>query len=295
MNFIERLKIKLLVNDWEEYGMLKTSRIAKKRRETYRPPLFTNTKGPISFKHSGNSGDIIYALPFAKGISENVGLNLYFNLDQPAEYDKNFEHPLGRVMLNEKMMNMLKPLMLAQEGIHFCEQYDNQPIDIDLDLVRSAPIPFTKMSLPRWYFIVFGASYDLSKPWLKADPDSSSNNYITVARSNRYHGHNINYTFLRKYPKVQFVGVKNEYMEMKKMIPGLEYRPVNNFLEMASIISGSRLFIGNQSFPFSLAEGLKANRLLEVSTLCPDVSISGENGNEFLFQSHFESLVKQLY
>ncbi len=64
---------------------------------------------------------------------------------------------------------------------------------------------------------------------------------------------------------------------------------------MASLIAGAKLFIGNQSFPFSVAEGLKANRLLEVSANCPDVSVNGENGHEFYFQEHFESLVKRLY
>ena len=82
---------------------------------------------------------------------------------------------------------------------------------------------------------------------------------------------------------------------MRKMVPQIKFRPVNDFLEMASIISGCRLFVGNQSFPFALAEALKANRLLEVSVVCPDVCVSGENGQQFYFQEHFEYLVKKLY
>jgi ADP-heptose:LPS heptosyltransferase len=82
---------------------------------------------------------------------------------------------------------------------------------------------------------------------------------------------------------------------MKKKIPHLIYRPVRDFLEMASVIAGAKLFIGNQSFPFSLAEALKANRLLEVYFECPNVTVYGENGFDFSFQPQFEKLIRMRY
>jgi hypothetical protein len=51
----------------------------------------------------------------------------------------------------------------------------------------------------------------------------------------------------------------------------IEHRPVNNFLEFAQVISGSKLFIGNQSCPFSAAKGSKVNRLREVYWRTPNV------------------------
>lgn len=296
MNFIERLKLKLIANNWEEYGVLKTSQIMKERIENYVPPQRpTSLQGPVSFKHSGNSGDIIYALPYAKGVAKDNGLNLFLQLNQPVTFSDKFKHPLGRVMLNEKMVNMLRPLFLAQEGILQCEPYDRQHIDIDLDLVRSAPLPVTKICLPRWYFLVFGETYDLSSPWIVAEPEPGVSDCIVIARSSRYQGHKIDYSFLRKYPRIQFLGVEDEFKEMKGFIPNMEYRPVKDFLEMACIIAGCKLFIGNQSFPFAIAEGLKSRRLLEVSGICPDVSVNGDNGQQFLFQDNFERLVKEMY
>lgn len=53
------------------------------------------------------------------------------------------------------------------------------------------------------------------------------------------------------------------------MIPKLEYIPVEDFMHMANIIAGCRFFIGNQSFPFAIAEALKVKRLLEVYHLSP--------------------------
>ena len=82
---------------------------------------------------------------------------------------------------------------------------------------------------------------------------------------------------------------------MKKMVPQIRHRPVKDFLEMASVIAGAKLFIGNQSFPFSLAEALKVNRLLEVHFQCPNVTVYGDKGFDFCFQPQFEELVKLRY
>jgi hypothetical protein len=299
MNFWERLKLKIIADNWEEYGYLKYSRLAKEQIADYKPwdfsPLTDADRATITFKHSGNSGDIIYALPFVRQFVLQKKANLFLHLDQKAGYDSNINHPLGPVMLNKKMAQMLTPLLLAQDYINECCSFEGQKIDIDLDQVRNAPIPFSKVSLSRWYFLVFGLNADLSQPWLKVNPDDYLNESILIARSNRYRGHRIDYQFLRRYPNIHFVGVEQEFKDMKAHIPHIQFRPVKNFLEMASLIAGAKLFIGNQSFPFSVAEGLKANRLLEVSANCPDVSVNGENGHEFYFQEHFESLVKRLY
>ena len=60
------------------------------------------------------------------------------------------------------------------------------------------------------------------------------------------------------------------------------------------MISGGKLFIGNQSFPFSVAEGLKVVRLLEVYHRSPNVIPEGQHGYGFYFQKHFEDLVDTL-
>jgi hypothetical protein len=81
---------------------------------------------------------------------------------------------------------------------------------------------------------------------------------------------------------------------MKKSIPHLKYRGVNDFLEFARIIAGCKFFIGNQSFPYAVAEALKVNRALEVCFECPNVIPEGPNGYDFCYQPQFEKIVKQL-
>ena len=100
---------------------------------------------------------------------------------------------------------------------------------------------------------------------------------------------------LKKYANIYFVGTEDEYKEMKQQINHLQYLPVKNFLELASYIAGAKLFIGNQSFPFSLAEAMKVNRLLEMYYLAPNVNVYGTKGFDFCFQPQFEYLVKLRY
>lgn len=226
-------------------------------------------------------------------LSEDKNIHLHLNIG--VESGSKERHPLGNVMLNEQMVEKLKPLLLSQYQFVECTIYKDEPINIDLDQFRLLPFNLDKGQISRWYFYVFGLSADLCKPWLKIDSYPEMKEYILLSRSHRYRTPGIDYSFINRYPKVAFVGVEEEFNEMKAFIPGLEYRRVNNFLELARVIAGSKFFIGNQSFPFSLAEGLKCRRLLEVSYKYPNVVVTGQNGYDFLFQPQFEKLVEQLY
>lgn len=253
---------------------------------------------PVHFKHSGNSGDIIYAIPTMKAIAKDHDICLHVFLNRPADYAKHIKHPLGNVTFTPRMFEMLQPLLLSQPQFRECKVLERRNIsmvDVDLDVMRDYPLLLDRGNIARWYFLVFPVNFDLNEPWLKVEPDNDMNDSIVVARSNRYQAPNIDYSILKKYPKLHFVGIPEEYQEMKKLIPQLSYRPVKNFLEMATIIAGARLFIGNQSFPFSIAEALKVNRLLEVYFDCPNVTVYGNKGFDFSFQPQFEKLVKQRY
>ena len=252
-------------------------------------------KAAYHFKHSGNAGDIIYALPAIYALAGKSNIHLHLNPGQPGRYGKK-PHPLGNLMLNEKMIQLLQPLLLAQKNIVECTVYQpQQAIDFDLDLIRRYPFPLNRGNISRWYFHLFAINADLGQPWLSVVPDTGMNEYIVVARSQRYQAPGIDYSFLKGFQKVLFIGVEAELKEMQQLVPTIEYRPVKDFLEMAQVIAGSKLFIGNQSFPFSIAEGLKIKRLLEVYHLSPNVNVEGLNGFDFCYQPQFEKLVQKLY
>lgn len=252
----------------------------------------------LNIIHSGNSGDLIYALPTIKKIYEvtNVPIYLYLRLNQPlpAPVYSNSRHSMGSVMISQNMANILFPLLNSQSYIYKCEAYNNQKIHIDLDFFRNKTIPLINSNLARWYSYVTGFTPELWKPWLQVEPNFSYADKIVLARSERYRNSTINYSFLKDYKNTVFIGVKSEYEDMKKAIPNLEWIQVKNFLELAQVIAGCMFFIGNQSFPYSIAEGLKIPRILEAYYHVAHVIPEGENAHDFYYQNHFESLVKQL-
>jgi hypothetical protein len=247
----------------------------------------------LHFKHSGNSGDVIYALPAMYAIAENNPVHLFLNPDVDAGYGKNVYHPLGTVMLNAKVIDMLKPLMLYQSRIAGCDTLNGHNIDVDLDLIRSYPLLGGLGNITRWYFYLFAVNADLSIPWLEAPGNADYKDSIVIARSHRYRNPGINFGFLKKYQNLVFLGLPEEYEDIKKVLPGISYAPVKDFLEMASIIKSCKLFVGNQSFPFSIAEALKVKRVLEVCYYCPNVSVEGINGYDFCYQPQFEKIVER--
>lgn len=289
LNELQRLYLK-----WKDKDAYQDYKFHKKIQNNPLVDLNHKFKTETHFKHSGNSGDIIYSLPAVYALSKNGKAFLHLHANQKGDYRKKY-HPLGGVMLNEKIIKMLQALLLYQPRIAVCDTYSGQPVDYDLDLIRQHPISLSKGSISRWYFHVFGIYSNLSDPWLTAPKNENFSNHIVIARSHRYRAPGIDYTFLKKYKNKIFVGVPEEYADMKQYLPELEYYPVNDFLELAAIINGCRLFVGNQSLPFSIAEGLKVNRLLEIFYETPNVIVEGKGGHDFYYQEHFERAVEQLY
>lgn len=259
------------------------------------PDLYPSTEdGAVHFKHFGLIGDIIYAIPAMKALAGEKKIHLHLQINQKTLYKKSMKHPNQGKILTEKSVEMLAPLLLAQPEFAVVDILKDQRIDYDLDEFRNFPFDYNTNHICRWYFHMYGITADLGQPWLKVTPDTRFKDDIVIARSFRYRAPGIRYDFLAAYPHVTFVGLKEEYEDMKKAIPGLKHQPVNNFLEFAQIIAGARFFIGNQSFPFAVAEGLKARRALELCFECPNVIPEGKDAYDFLYQPQFEKVVKEL-
>lgn len=248
----------------------------------------------VHFKHSGPLGDIIYSIPTIKILANGKKIFLHLNANQDSYYKTKMRHYGNGKTLTSKTITQLSPLLESQDDFIVCNEYTNQIIDYDLDLFRLFPFDYRMGHIARWQFLVYGISADLSLPWLNAAPDLSYKKNIIISRSFRYRTPLVSYEFLKDYNNLIFVGIEDEYNDMRNYLPNLVYKPVNNFLELAKIISGSKLFIGNQSFPFSLAEGLKVRRVLEVSFESPNVIVDGINGYDFCYQSQFEKIIKKL-
>ena len=253
-----------------------------------------SSKDDINFLHYGHLGDIINSLPILKEISKNKRCNLFIQKNKELPKDVlSKDHLFGKVYLTENSIKKILPLLKNQIFLNMVDLYDGQKIDIDLNFFREMPINFNIDSV-RWYGHLVGKHPDLSLKYLEVDNHDKFKNYIVIMRSLRRQNKFIDYSFLSSYKDKIFVGLRNEYEDLKNSVNGLEYYDSKDFLELASIIKNSKIFIGNLSFGYALAEALKVPRLLESGPNFPLVYPNGQNAFDFYFQNHFEELVKKL-
>ena len=146
----------------------------------------------------------------------------------------------------------------------------------------------------RWYSHITGVPLDMSNSFLEVEKIESFKDKISILRSHRYRNEHINYNFLSNYKNLIFIGLHDEYLDLKKNIKNLEFYDCKDFLEMAKIINSSKFFIGNLGFGFSIAEALKKPRLLEACPNFPVLFPIGDKAYDFYHQIHFEKYFKLL-
>ena len=196
--------------------------------------------------------------------------------------------------MTDHIFNMFLPLLKSQKYISNAEKYLDQEIDINLDKFRDLPLSLQFDSL-RYYFHVAGIEPNLHEPYLDVEPHEEITNKVVIHRTLRYRNHFINYKFLKDYEDLFFIGSKVEYEDLKKDVNNLRFYDCKNHLEMARIIKSSKIFIGNSSVGWGIAEALKVSRLLEACPYFPAVLPHGDNAYDFFFQIHFEKYFKKIY
>ncbi|MFA4990575.1 MAG: hypothetical protein WC579_01525 [Candidatus Paceibacterota bacterium] len=205
-----------------------------------------------TFKHSGDCGDIIYSLP---AIRELGGGILYLDITSKI------------TRFRKEQFNMIYPLLIKQSYIKDVKLWNGENIDYNLDLFRTME-NINKTNLCKLYLKLFKLDTEIAnKKWLECEKREISP--VIFARSMRYRqdGYNEKLIKLHKFIKNSiFIGLPEEHNDFEKRIGKIKYYPIQNFLEMAEVINGSKLFIGNQSLPFAISEGLHKNNILEI---CP--------------------------
>ena len=252
-----------------------------------------NNKKTLNFLHSGHCGDLIYSLALIKELSKSHKCNLFIGVGKKIK-GAYFKHPSKGVYIDNRIAKQILPLLKFQSFLNGVKIHSEESIDINLDLFRDLPISLNFNSC-RWYFHLTGAHVDLSAPYLNSTEHNSVKDKIVILRTFRYRNHFINYNFLNNIDEsIVFVGLKEEFEDLKKDIPKLQHYEPENFFEMSQIIKSSKFFLGNQSPAFAIAEALKVPRLLEC---CPDFTVVHPIGGkcyDFYFQIHFEKWFKKL-
>jgi hypothetical protein len=213
------------------------------------------------FYHRGSMGDIIYSLPTI--LSCGGG---------------------GLVLGKDDQYNFLKDLLIIQDYINFViplkywKHWNN--ITKNLDQFRPIHRKNPTKHLAQCHLDIYKMTYDLSQPWINNIKPKHINKII-INRTPRYHDKQLlDWSLLESYHKdCTFIGLESEYKLFLELyeIP-IDYYKCSSGLEMAQIIKGSDLFVGNQSLAFSIAEGLKVNRCLEVYYKMPNCMPQNSNG-----------------
>lgn len=253
-----------------------------------------------SFSHTGNIGDVWASIPAMSQHYINTGkkVNLYLEANIPATYYKGAIHPTkdesgANVMLNQKMIDMMIPLLKEQDFINEVKVWEDEKIDVYLAWFRETHVGLPNFSINRWYFYVFpDLTCDLSGVWLQV-PDAEKDlakGKIIITRSERYQNDRIDYSFLKPYEEdCLFCGTMREYnnfcMSYDLNIPKFN---VSNFLVLAQAIKQCRFHITNQTQAFQLSEGLKIPRILELCSLAANCIPIGKDAYDFQAQLGLE-------
>ena len=260
----------------------------------------------IRFKNSSPAGDLIAMMAGIKQVCEtkNTKAIIYQRIDVASRREAGSEYPFkneigDEVMMNEYMFNMLKPLLESQDYIERFEMYTGQEYEFNLDKVRMEIFTNQPLgSVNRWIFYVYPQmTCDLSKSWIKADkPAGYISNKLIINFTFRYRNTIIDYNFLKAYlGRIVFVGLKEEKdFFCKQWRLDMPHVDVLNFNELAAAFISAKGFLGNQSFCYQLAEGLKIPRILELSPVIPNVVPSGESAYDFYHQQAVEYYVDKV-
>jgi hypothetical protein len=222
------------------------------------------------FKHSGTLGDIVYALAVMKYLGggefylhmnniNNIGMKYYGRM--PAPFHQ------GR--MNNQDFEFMRSFFESQSYITKFSRYDDS-VDLshDLDDFRPAFVhhPGNYVDI---YCKAFGITDpDIQKqirtsPWLTVpEPKTFPGKQYVINRTARWipGNHNTSWDRLAENgvaDQAVFVGLPEEHAEFEsKLNWKIDYHPVKDMLELASVIAGAKMFIGNQSVALSIAIGL---------------------------------------
>lgn len=213
----------------------------------------------MKFRTSGDLGDCVYKLGVIRrfaGGSHRLCL-----------VDRNLVPP--RTNLLTFRAEVIAPLIRAQPYIESCE-CSEEAVDLDLShfrphYSRSHSLMWSQFEYAKVRFPELQMDRG-REAWLSATPDLDYMGRVIIARSPRYNNAAMPWAeIVKKYgERILFVGIDAEYHNFCSAYGNVERLVLENYLKLAQVLMGAELFIGNQSSPFAVAEGLKVRRILEV-------------------------------
>lgn len=262
----------------------------------------------IAVKHMANIGDLISTLAGLKSYAElkNRKIIFYQQINVLGDYFGQ-EHPVvdkdnNKVMCNQHIFDMIRPLLLSQKYIADFQVYNGQHIDIDMDVMRSKVfVNIPHQAIQQWGIMAYPElATDLSKAWITIKDNLGKHaisQKVIINFTERYRNPIINYFFLKEYQdSLIFAGTEKEHkLFSEKWELSIPLIVVKDFLELAVVIKKCKFFMGNQSFCWNLSEAMKSPRILEIHQYSPNCqAFIGKHSYGFLHQTSLEYYFKLL-
>ena len=234
-----------------------------------------------TFSQSGNLGDLIYSLAVIKKMG---GGDLFVKLHNVPNIIRKYNNgpvaPEYQGRLSEADYGWLEPLLLAQEYIHNVKPYTDENITVDLDDFRGVLHKTVKGNFLKALYTTHNIPFteqDLIESWLTV-PEPQPVAKFVVSRSHRWRSLLPNVNEIWKELIINnnlseegiFIGNIKEHADFESTFGiSIKHHMCKDFLELAQVISGAQAFFGNQSFPYSVAQGLGKTTILESFTIRP--------------------------
>lgn len=235
-----------------------------------------------SFKHSGTFGDLIYSLSVVKkmgGGDIDIAIGNIERCVAQYGYRSDEVDPAHRGRFTDKDFDLLLPLLLRQDYINGVTKWYPGDTDADVDLDRFRGVLFRGFegNYVQAYHLTFGLPFTpevLDEIWLEADARTIAP--VVINRTFRYRCPNGTGSWQGLLEQANitqngvFVGTPDEHEDFEKSTGfRVDYYPVQDFKELADVIAGADLFMGNQSAAYSIAMGLGKSSVLETIKIKP--------------------------
>lgn len=214
-----------------------------------------------SFYHSGDSGDIVYSLPTVRALGGGI---VYLGPD-------GYPRMQPRQHLTWSLFENIAPLLKAQSYVEDCLYSPKAGVaqfnlnEFRMEILREVLNTKPGYNLARVHLHHFQQRLDEDKkPWLTV-PAPRHEADVIVARTERYHNGRFDWRKVVSVYKdrIAFIGTENEWRLFCMQFGDVPHAGTKNLLEVAQVIAGSKLFVGNQSCPFAIAVGLGHAAVLE--------------------------------
>lgn len=197
-------------------------------------------------------GDVIYALPVLRHMQPH-GFSLILGTKTRTRrpFDKAWAENLASLLAIQPYIKDVRLQKPGDRWIGDCDQF--RPLLIR-KWVRGRTITSYVCEL-------FGVPWAVGDTqWLTVDyPLVIEECPVIINRTHRYRNHR--FPWHKVYHKYQercaFVGTLDEYDTFQREVGPLPYCETPTLLDVARVIAGSKLFVGNQSVAYAIAEGLK--------------------------------------